>query len=56
MSDPIVAAAEKHLAADHARDETLDAAQRFAEALSADTDAVRRAVAVELIAIVGVPS
>lgn len=55
-SDELVDRAEKHLAADHARDEILDQAQRFAEVLRDDTDPARRAVGDELIEIVGVPS
>lgn len=56
MTDELIAQAEKHLAADHARDEILDRAQRFAEVLAVDADAVRRAVAAELIKIVGTPA
>lgn len=56
MTDPLIERAEKHLADDHARDEKLDRAQRFAEVLAADDDEVRRAVAAELIEIVGTPA
>ncbi len=55
MSDELLQEAERHREQDHARDETLERAQRFAEALAADTDPARREVAAELIAIVGSP-
>lgn len=56
MTDPLIERAERHLAADHARDQKLDRAQRFADALARDNDEVRRAVAAELIEIVGTPA
>jgi hypothetical protein len=56
MTDPLLEKAAKHRAADHARDEKLDRAQRFAEALADDADPIRRELAAELIAIVGIPS
>ncbi|WP_330253052.1 hypothetical protein OG874_00105 [Nocardia sp. NBC_00565] len=55
MSDELIAAAEKHLAADHARDEILDKVRRFAEALASDECAELRAVGTELQGLVGVP-
>lgn len=46
----------KRILADyHAATETLEHAQRFAEALAGDNDPGRRGVAAELIEIVGVP-
>lgn len=56
MTDPLIDRAEKHLADDHARDERLDRAQRFAEVLAADDDMIRRAVGIELIEIIGTPA
>lgn len=55
FDDDLIAQAQQHRDTDHVRDEILDRAQRFAEVLAADADSVRREVAVELIAIVGVP-
>lgn len=46
----------RHHAIEAAYAEIIDRAQRFAEVLRVDEDAVRRAVAVELIEIIGVPS
>ncbi|MFJ4653806.1 hypothetical protein ACIP5Y_21275 [Nocardia sp. NPDC088792] len=55
MSDDLLEEAERHLAHDRDRDEKLDRAQRFAEALrSADNPDVREA-GIELAGIVGVP-
>lgn len=56
MTDDLIEKAEQHRRADHERDEKLDLAQRFAEALVRDTDAARREVGTELIAIVGEPA
>ncbi len=55
MSDELIAAAEKHLADDHKRDELLEKVRRFAEALAVDECAELRAVGVELQSLVGAP-
>lgn len=54
--DATAAAWTKQHAKEATPTEILDRAQRFAEALAFDEDEVRRAVAAELIEIVGVPS
>lgn len=54
--DAVAAGWAKHHAEEATCAEILDRAQRFAEALAFDDDAVRRAVAAELIEIIGVPS
>lgn len=55
MSDELIAAAEKHLAADHQRDELLEKVRRFAQALAVDECAELRTVGIELQGLVGAP-
>lgn len=54
--DAVATSWAKHHADVAVRDEIIDRAQRFAEVLAADDDAIRRAVAAELIEIVGTPT
>lgn len=53
--DAVAADWAKHHTREAVLTDIIDRAQRYAEVLAADDDAVRRAVAAELIEIVGVP-
>jgi hypothetical protein len=55
VTDPILQDALHHLERDHERDEKLDRATRFAEALTYDASKERHDVGVELQQILGEP-
>lgn len=54
MTEDITAAGRRLVEAHRLRDEAMEQARRFVEALTVDDDPARRAVAAELIEIVGV--